>query len=222
MTLALTPILGSLGPLALVLMIGIVFAETGLMVGFFLPGDSMLFAGGLFVAAGAIPLPLWLMVLGTWLAAMAGDQVAYLLGHRFGPGLFSRRPTRLWSPRHVEAARAFFERHGHKAVVLARFVPLARTFTPVVAGAVGMPRSRFSLYNVVGGLAWTASVLLAGYFLGGIPLVAAHVELFMAAMVVVSLVPTAWAARRGRRARARARSRARSGCLRVGEPRATP
>ena len=189
MTFALVPLLAATGSAALLVLVAVVFAETGLLVGFFLPGDSLLFAGGVYVAAGVVPLPVWLVVLATWAAAIAGDQVAFLLGRRLGPRLFERRPSRLWSPRHVEAGRAFFERHGHKAVVLARFVPLARTFTPVVAGALDMPRRRFSAYNVTGALLWCAGTVLAGYFLGGVPFVAAHVEVVTVALIVVSMVP---------------------------------
>ena len=193
MTSSWMPLLTSLGPwAALLLIMSVVFAETGLLVGFFLPGDSLLFAAGLFIAAGSIPLPVALVIVATWACAVAGDQVAYHIGNRYGPRLFSRRPSRLWSPHHVEAGRMFFEHHGPKAVILARFIPLARTFTPAVAGAVGMPRRRFSTYNVLGGLAWTTTMTLAGFFLGGVTVVAAHVELFTIGLVALSLLPAAW------------------------------
>lgn len=156
---------------------------------FFLPGDSLLFAAGLFTAAGVIPLPIGLILAGAAASAVAGDQVGFRIGRRLGPRLFAPGGRRPWSQRHVAAAHDFFERHGHKAVVLARFVPLARTFTPVVAGAVGMPARRFTGYNVVGGLLWTTSMLLAGFFLGGVPLIAAHVELATVALIAVSLIP---------------------------------
>lgn len=200
MTLALVPLLAHLGIWSAALLAGVVFAETGLLVGFFLPGDSLLFAAGVFSAAGAIPVPVAVLVAVTWLCAVVGDQVAYSIGAGLGPRLFARRPSRFWSPSHVEAGHRFFVRHGHKAVILARFVPLARTFTPVVAGALEMPRGRFSAYNVVGGLLWTAGMITAGFLLGGVPIVAGHVELFTLALIGVSLVPALvmWLRRRHR------------------------
>jgi membrane-associated protein len=178
-----------LGPLAVLLLMAVLFAETGLLAGFFLPGDSLLFTAGVLVASGAIHLPVWLVAVGAFAAAVVGDQVGYLVGRRFGPRVFSRRDSRWLSPDHVARAQAFFDRHGPKAVVLARFVPLVRTLTPAVAGMGGMPRRRFTAYNVAGGLVWAVGMLLAGFFLGGVPFVAAHIELLAVAVVVVSLVP---------------------------------
>jgi membrane-associated protein len=186
----LTPLMMVLGPLALLLLMGVLFAETGLLVGFFLPGDSLLFTAGVLVAAGAIHLPLWLVAVGAFVAATVGDQVGYLVGRRFGPRVFSRRDSRWLSRDHVSRAEAFFERHGPKAVVLARFVPVVRTLTPALAGMGHMPRRRFTAYNLAGGLVWAVGILLAGFFLGGIPLVAAHVELLALAVVTASLVPS--------------------------------
>ena len=197
----LTPLMAVLGPLALLLLMGVLFAETGLLAGFFLPGDSLLFTAGVLVAAGAVPLPLWLVAVGASLAAVVGDQVGYLVGRRFGPRVFSRPESRWLSRRHVARAEAFFERHGPRAVVLARFVPVVRTLTPALAGMGRMPRSRFTAYNVAGGLAWAVGMLLAGYFLGGIAFVAAHVELLVLAVVAVSLLPAAIAVVRRRRGR---------------------
>ncbi len=208
MTLVLTPLLTVLGPFAILLLAGVIFAETGLLIGFFLPGDSLLFAAGLFAAAGAIPVPVLLLGAAAWVAGVAGDQVAYAIGHRWGPRLMSRDGgRRRWlNPHHLEAARRFFDRHGPKAVVLARFVPLARTFTPVVAGAAAMPRRRFTTYNVVGGLLWVSVMMSAGFFLGGVPWIAAHVELATLALIAASLVPAGatllrrrWIARRAGR-----------------------
>jgi membrane-associated protein/undecaprenyl-diphosphatase len=181
----LTPFMAVLGPFAALLLMAVLFAETGLLVGFFLPGDSILFAAGVLVAAGAVHLPLWLIAIGAFAAAVAGDQVGYLLGRRFGPRLLRRRSH------HLERAHAFFDKHGPRAVMLARFVPLVRTFTPAVAGAARMPRGRFTVYNVLGGLAWAVGLLVAGYFLGGVPLVAAHIEVFAVGMVAASFVPGA-------------------------------
>lgn len=189
MIAALTPFLLMLGPVALLVAMGIVFAETGLLVGFFLPGDSLLFTLGVLAAGGLIHLPLWVVAAGVAVAAVAGDQLGFLLGRRLGPRVFSRPESRWFSHRHVDRARGFFDKHGPKAVVLARFVPVVRTFTPVVAGVADMPRAKFTAYNVAGGLAWTLSLLAVGFYLGGIPLIAAHIELFALAIVALSLIP---------------------------------
>jgi membrane-associated protein len=199
----LTPLLVSLGPLALLLVMAIVFAESGLLIGFFLPGDSLLFLAGAFVASDVIGLPLWLLVLGVGVAAIAGDQTGYLIGLRLGPRLFSRPDSRLFRRSHAEAASHFFERHGRKVVILARFVPVVRTFVPVVAGIGRMPRGRFSGYNVIGGVAWSTGILAAGYWFGGIAFVAAHIELITIGLAALSVVPAFVAYARQRRRRAR-------------------
>jgi len=187
----LTPLMAALGPLAVLLLMGVLFAETGLLAGFFLPGDSLLFTAGVLVAAGAVPLPVWVVAIGAFVAAVVGDQVGYLLGRRFGPRIFSRQGSRLLSHDHVARAERFFDRHGPRAVVLARFVPVVRTLAPAVAGVGRMPRRRFTTYNVVGALVWTTGIVLAGYFLGGVPLIAAHIELIAVGVVMLSLVPAA-------------------------------
>jgi membrane-associated protein len=191
MIAVLTPLMVVLGPLALLLLMGVLFAETGLLLGFFLPGDSLLFAAGVLVAAGAMHLPLWLVAAGAFAAAVAGDQLGYLIGRRFGPRLVNRRDSRIFSGEHVARAHAFFERHGPKAVVLARFVPVVRTFTPAVAGVARMPRGSFTSYNLVGAVLWAIGLTTAGYFLGGIPLIADHVELFAIGLVAVFVIPGA-------------------------------
>jgi membrane-associated protein len=200
MTAVLTPMLLALGPLAVLLLMAVVFAETGLLVGSFLPGDSLLFTAGVMLAAHAIAVPVWLVVAGVAASAVAGDLVGYLLGRRFGPRVLSRPGSRWFSPHHAERAEAFFARHGAKAIVLARFVPLVRTLTPVVAGVGQMPRRRFTTFNVVGGVAWTAAMIGAGVWFGHIPLVADHIELAAVALVALSLVPAAlgWAQSRRR------------------------
>ncbi len=197
----LTPLMAVLGPVAVLLLMGVLFAETGLLVGFFLPGDSLLFATGVLVAAGAIQLPWWLVAGAAFLAAVLGDQVGYLLGRRWGPRLFSRS-SRWLSRKHVARAESFFERHGPQAVVLARFVPVVRTLVPALAGVGRMPRRRFTAYNIVGALVWTVGMLSAGVFLGGVPFVAAHIELIALAVVAASLVPAGVAVVRRRLGRA--------------------
>jgi membrane protein DedA with SNARE-associated domain len=193
------PHLATLGPVGLLVVMAVVFAETGLLVGFFLPGDSLLFTAGVLTSTGALGLPFWIVGLGVFIAACAGDQVGYLLGRRAGPRLFNRPDSRFFSHTRADRAQEFFARHGSKTVVIARFVPVVRTFTPVVAGVGRMPYRRFLVYNVAGAFAWGVGVLAAGFFLGGVPFVAAHVELILLSVVAISLVPATVAVIRHRR-----------------------
>jgi membrane protein DedA with SNARE-associated domain len=151
------------------------------------------------VAAGEVHLPLEVVGAGAFVAAAAGDQFGYLLGRRFGPRVFSRPDSRLFSQRHVIRAQTFFERHGPRAVLLARLVPVVRALTPVVAGVGRMPRGRFTLYNLIGAAVWTAGMLVAGFLLGGVSFVADHVELIVVGMVAVSFLPAAAASLHRRR-----------------------
>ncbi len=144
----------------------IIFAETGLAVGFFLPGDSLLVVAGLFAKAGKLNLVALMILL--FVAAVVGDTVGYLTGRKMGQTLFTRPKSRLFNPKHIAKAHAFYEKHGGKTIVLARFVPIVRTFAPLVAGAAEMTYRNFIFYNVFGGLLWIVSMLLAGYFLGGL------------------------------------------------------
>lgn len=144
----------------------IIFAETGLAVGFFLPGDSLLVVAGLFAAAGKLNLTLLMVLL--FIAAVVGDTVGYLSGRKMGRAIFSKPKSRFFNPKHIAKAHAFYEKHGGKTIVLARFVPIVRTFAPIVAGAAEMTYRNFIFYNIFGGLLWIVSMLLAGYFLGGL------------------------------------------------------
>ncbi|MBZ5737175.1 DedA family protein [Nocardioides mangrovi] len=195
---AIDSLLTSLGPLAVLIVAAIVFAESGILAGFFLPGDSLLFTTGLLVAHGTIGVPIWVVAPVVAAAAVAGDQVGYLIGRRAGPRVLSRPSSRLLTPAHLERAATFFDRHGPRAVVLARFVPVARTFTPVAAGAGRMPYPTFVTFNVIGGVAWTVLMLAAGYLLGGVALVSQHIELITLGVVAVSLLPAAVSVVRGR------------------------
>ena len=175
------------GYLVLVL---IVFTETGLLVGFFLPGDSLLITAGLVAATGVLNI-WWLNVL-LIIAAVVGDSVGYAIGARMGPRLFTRPKSLLFNPRHVERTRAFYARHGAKTIVIARFVPLVRTFAPVVAGVAGMEYRRFVIYNVAGGVGWVTSMTWAGYLLGQtIPNINDHIHVVVAIVIVLSLIPIA-------------------------------
>ncbi|MFG2130562.1 DedA family protein [Streptomyces sp. NPDC048751] len=168
----------------------IVFAESGLFA--FLPGDSLLFTAGLFVAQGQyISQPLWLVCALIVFAAVLGDQVGYMIGKFFGPRLFSRPNSKLFKQENLDKAHEFMERFGPKAIVLARFVPIVRTFAPIVAGAGRMKYRTFLVYNVIGGVAWGTGVTLAGYWLGQIELIRKNVEAILVLIVVVSVVPIA-------------------------------
>lgn len=170
------------------LLVAIVFTETGLLVGFFLPGDSLLITAGLVAAAGV--LDPWVLILLLSAAAIVGDSVGYAIGARLGPRLFTREKSLLFNPRHVERTRAFYARHGAKTIVIARFVPIVRTFAPVVAGVGEMAYRRFLAYNVIGGVGWVVSMILAGYLLGqAIPNIGAHIHVVVAVVIVLSVIP---------------------------------
>lgn len=183
--------LGQFGTAAFWIALAIVFAECGLLIGFFLPGDSLLFMIGLFIASGvvAVPLPAALVLL--TLAAIAGNIAGYAIGYRAGPALFSRTDSRLFRQEHVEKTQAFFDKYGARAIVLARFVPIVRTFITAMAGVGRMNLRTYALYSSIGGFLWAAGVTLAGYFLGNIPLVKDHIELMLLGIVGLSVIPIA-------------------------------
>jgi membrane-associated protein len=164
--LSLNPrdLLESFGPWATIGLFLIIFAETGLLIGFFLPGDSLLFTAGILASQGNLNIAV--IALGCFLAAVIGDQVGYTIGHRAGPALFRRPDSRIFKQRYVDRTKEFFEKHGPKTILLARFVPIVRTFAPVLAGVGEMKRRTFTTYNVVGGFIWGVGVTVAGYVLG--------------------------------------------------------
>jgi membrane-associated protein len=183
----------------------VVFAESGLLIGFFLPGDALLFTAGFFASGpSSIPeslhLPLLPLVLGIWVAAVVGDQVGYAFGQRVGPALFKRPDSRFFKQSNVEKAQEFFDRHGPRAIVLARFVPIVRTFAPITAGVSNMEYRTFVRWNVIGGTIWAFGVTLLGYFLGQVELIAENIELTIVAVVGLSLLPVAFEVLRHRRA----------------------
>jgi membrane-associated protein len=180
--------------------LAVVFAESGLLIGFFLPGDSLLFTAGLLVAGGTyLHQPLWLVCPLVSIAAVAGDQFGYAFGRRFGPALFRRPDSRLFKQENLTRAREFFAKYGARSIVLARFVPVVRTFTPIVAGASHMHYRTFLLFNLIGGTLWGCGVTILGYFLGQVAFVKSNIELILAAIVVVSVVPIAIELLRARR-----------------------
>lgn len=177
----------------------IVFAECGLLVGFFLPGDSLLFTAGLLSAAGFAGLPLWALLVLTPLAAIAGNLVGYWIGRRAGPAVFKRPDSRFFRAEFVERSSAFFEKYGARTIVYARFVPIVRTFATVMAGASRMNYRVYVLYSIIGGLLWGVGVILLGYWLGQIQFVRDHIEYILIGIIAVSLVPVGFELLRSRR-----------------------
>ncbi|CAM5268343.1 membrane protein [Streptomyces canarius] len=169
----------------------IVFAESGLLIGFFLPGDSLLFTCGLLITSGDLDFPLWGAIALICLAAVLGDQAGYMFGRKVGPSLFNRPDSRLFKQENVTKAHEFFEKYGPKSLVLARFVPIVRTFTPIIAGVSGMKYRSFLTFNVIGGVLWGAGVTLLGSWLGNIGFVKKNIEAILILIVLVSVIPIA-------------------------------
>jgi len=192
-------------PWVVLLVCGIIFAETGLLIGFFLPGDSMLFTAGLLVATGTIQVNIWVLTALIIVAAIIGNQVGYLIGSKAGPALFNRPNSKLFKRENVDSAHAFFEKHGGKALILARFVPIIRTFVPVIVGVAQMSKRKFFTYNVIGAVLWGGGVTLLGYLLGDkVPWVKDNLDIIFIAIVLVSVIPIAIEVIRGAIARRRA------------------
>ncbi len=169
-------------------LVAVVFAETGLMVGFFLPGDSLLVTAGLFAAKGDLNI-VWLN-LAVMAAAIAGDATGYWIGRRAGQALYRRPNSFFFRKQHLVKTHEFYEKHGGKTIVIARFIPIIRTFAPVVAGAAEMGYRQFATYNIVGGIGWVASMTLTGYFLGrAIPDIDKHIHIVVAIVIFLSLLP---------------------------------
>ena len=176
------------------LLFAIIFAETGLLIGFFLPGDSLLFIAGTLCAV-VLPghetplLNIGVLIPLLCVAAIAGDATGYMIGRKVGLKLYSRPDSRFFKHEHIVKTQQFYDRHGPKTIVLARFVPIVRTFAPTVAGAGQMKYSRFALYNIAGGIGWIVSMSLLGYFLGNIPFVQKNLEKAVILIVVLSILP---------------------------------
>ncbi|MBB2975225.1 membrane-associated protein [Microbacterium endophyticum] len=200
-----TALLEGSGPWVLPVIMGIIFIETGLLFPF-LPGDSLIFTAALL--AGSLGLPLPLLIAGVAVAAIVGDSVAYAIGRRFGRRLFTP-DARILKTRYLDRADAFFAKYGAHSLVLARFVPVVRTFVPPVVGMSSMPYRRFLLWNAIGGIAWALLLAVAGFFLGKIPVVADNVDLIAVGIVVISVIPIAIAVFRERRADKRERDEGR-------------
>ena len=178
-----------LGPWALVGVCVVVFAETGLMVGFFLPGDSLLFTLGVFIGAGTIGVPIWLACLAVALCAVAGAQGGYWIGRLVGPKLFTKQDSRLFKPSHIEKTNAYFSRYGGRTIVIAQYVPIVRAFAPPVAGAGQMNYRHFCAFNVVAAFTWGVLIPLAGYWLGNFEWVGQNIDLIIIGIVLASITP---------------------------------
>ncbi|MBK5290888.1 MAG: VTT domain-containing protein [Acidobacteriia bacterium] len=179
------------------LLAGIVFSETGLLMGFFLPGDSLLFTVG--VVAGAGQLNITVIILVLIAAAVVGDGVGYALGNRAGPKIFNRPDSRLFRQEHLRRTQEFYEKHGGKTIIYARFVPIVRTFAPFVAGVANMGYTRFLAFNVFGGIGWVTSLTLLGYTLGSYSLVRAHFDKVIVGIVLISVLPILFEVLKSRR-----------------------
>jgi membrane-associated protein len=189
----------TLGPWLYVVLFGIIFAETGLVVTPFLPGDSLLFAVGAVAAHPSSPIQLGLVALLLVVAAVLGDAVNYTIGYYIGPRVFSREDSRLLNKKHLLRAHEFYEEYGGVTIILARFIPIVRTFAPFVAGIGKMSYPRFALYNVAGGTVWILAFLLGGWWFGGLAVVQKYFHLVIVAIIVISVLPGVyeyWRARR--------------------------
>jgi membrane-associated protein len=190
-----------LGPYVLVGLCGIIFAECGLLIGFFLPGDSLLFTAGLFVAKGWIGTPLWLVCVLLTVCAFVGNVAGYGIGYRVGPALFNKPDSKLFKREYVDRTHAFFEKYGPRAIVLARFVPIVRTFITAMAGTARMDARKFFTYSFIGGAGWATGVTVLGYFLGQFDFVRNNIELILVAIVLLSIIPIVIEFLNARRAR---------------------
>ena len=185
----ITTIVEWFGPWAIVGVMLVIFAETGLLVGFFLPGDSLLFTLGMFVGTGAVGVHIWVAAPLVWLAAIIGNQTGYAIGRKAGPAIFNRPDSRLFKKEYVDRTAAFFERHGGKAVTLAQFVPIVRTFTPVMAGVGKMHYRHFFIFNAIGATFWAFAITWLGYFLGSIEWIQKNIDAMILGIVFVSVLP---------------------------------
>ena len=188
-TFIIKAFVGWIGPWAILGVMLVIFAETGLLIGFFLPGDSLLFTLGMFVGTGHVGVHIWAAAPLVWLAAIAGNQTGYLIGRKAGPAIFNRPDSRLFKKEYVDRTAAFFERHGGKAVTLAQFVPIVRTFTPVIAGVGKMNYRHFITFNILGATFWAFGITWLGYFLGTITWIQDNIDAMILVIVFISVAP---------------------------------
>jgi membrane-associated protein len=201
-------LLTTLGSYLLLVIAVIIFAECGLLIGFFLPGDSLLFPLGLYIAKGSVHTPLWLACVIMSACAVLGNAVGYWIGRAVGPKLFNKPDSKLFKREYVDKTHEFFERYGGRAIFLARFVPVIRTFITAVAGVGRMEARRYLSISLVGGIVWASGVLVLGYFLGQISFIANHLDPMLVLIVLLSVIPMVVEWARGRRANRRERDAA--------------
>lgn len=181
--------LNSLGGIAFWVALGVIFAECGILLGFFLPGDSLLFVVGLFIAQGAIDMNLWIACLLLIISAIAGNLTGYWIGRAAGPALFNRPDSRFFRKEYVDKTHEFFEKHGGKAIILARFVPIVRTFITAVAGIGRMDFRKYVIFSSIGAVLWAGLITVVGYYLGNIEFIKKNLEIALIVVVVISVIP---------------------------------
>ena len=192
-------LLTAAGQWAFVVVLLIVFAECGLLIGFFLPGDSLLFATGLFIATGLIDVPLWLALILIPLAAIIGNLVGYWIGYRVGPALFRKEDSKIFKKEYVEKTSEFFNEYGKRAIIMARFVPIVRTFITAMAGVAKMNYRDYAMYSIVGGIIWGTGLTWLGAILGKIKFVADNIELMAILIIIISFIPVFLERRKAKR-----------------------
>ena len=182
-------LINNLGDVAFWVVLGIIFAECGILLGFFLPGDSLLFITGLCIASGIISMNIWVAALLLIIAAVVGNITGYWIGHKVGPTLFKKEDSKLFRKEYVDKTHAFFEKYGARAIILARFVPIVRTFITAVAGIGRMNFRQYFIYSSIGAILWAGVITIAGYYLGDIDIIKNNIEKVLILIVVVSVVP---------------------------------
>ena len=182
-------LIDNLGDVAFWVILGIIFAECGILLGFFLPGDSLLFITGLCIASGLISLNIWVASILLIIAAIAGNLTGYWIGYKAGPALFKKPDSKLFRKEYVDKTHAFFEKYGARAIILARFVPIVRTFITAVAGIGRMNFREYFIYSTIGAVLWAGLVTVAGYFLGDIDIVKNNIEKVLILIVLISVIP---------------------------------
>lgn len=192
-------LLTAAGQWAFVVVLLIVFAECGLLIGFFLPGDSLLFATGLFIATGLIDVPLWLALILIPLAAIIGNLVGYWIGYRVGPALFRKEDSKIFKKEYVEKTSEFFNEYGKRAIIMTRFVPIVRTFITAMAGVAKMNYRDYAMYSIVGGIIWGTGLTWLGAILGKIKFVADNIELMAILIIIISFIPVFLERRKAKR-----------------------
>jgi membrane-associated protein len=194
-------ILRDLGPYVFVGVALLIFADCGILIGFLIPGDTLLFTLGLLIAEGAVNMPIWLACLILSVCAVVGNVTGYYIGAAIGPKLFSNPDSKIFKRKHIERTHEFFEKYGARAIILARFVPIVRTFITAVAGIGKMDQRKYFTYSAIGGVLWAVAVPLLGFFLGQVPLVHDHLEIFLIAIPVLSVIPIVFEIVKSRRER---------------------